>query len=664
MSVSIRTFASGCNRSALVLFALLWPLVGQAAAEDDLLSLSIEDLLQVEVTSVARRSQRLADAPAAVFVLTSEDIRRSGMLYVPDLLRLVPGLHVASIDSSTWAVTARGFNGQFANKLLVMIDGRSVYTPLFSGTYWDVQDLMIEDIERIEVVRGPGGSVWGANAVNGVINIITKEASQTQGLLVSGRAGDLDRNASLRFGGTLGENTHARAYVKGLQRDDFDDLAGFDAHDGWYQIRGGMRLDSRPTERDHLTLQGDLYDGVSDLTTLTATRDDSDVRGGNLLARWTHGFEDSTDEVQLQLYYDRTERTGTLLDEVRDNFDIELQHRFVPLAGHTVVWGGGYRFTTDDIDSSSTVVFSPSSRTVHLGSLFLQYETALIENVLFLTLGSKFEYNDYTGFEIQPTGRLLWRPHERHSLWGAVSRAVRSPSRAENDVALLIPVPNPPPNFQQLRGQTSFDSEVLVAYELGYRAQPLDRVSFDIAAFYNDYDRLRSVEPTAPIVGFPAPGLVTVPALAANRLEASAWGVELSGSWEVLDFWKLTGGATFLDIEIHSSGSADPTAEGQADDSPESHFFVRSWLDLPCDLELDTTFFWVGPVDNQDVGEYGRLDVRLGWQPLPGLELSLVGQNLIDESHDEFGPSFTQLPTSVPRSFYGMATWRWRPWAK
>jgi len=646
---------------ALACTALLCASAARAAEPEDvdLLNLSIEDLMQVEVTTVSKRAQPLSSAPAAITVITSEDIRRSGMTNVPDLLRMVPGLSVASIDANTWAITARGFNSQFANKLLVMIDGRSVYTPLFSGVYWDVQDLLLEDIDRIEVVRGPGGTLWGANAVNGVINIITKDAAQTQGILATGLGGTLDRvQGGVRYGGALTEKAHYRAYVKYLDRDDFDDRAGFDAHDSWDAARGGIRTDWNPTDADSITIQGDYYSGETSETTLLQSQSETDIRGGNAIASWTHTLSEDSN-LQLRAWYDRTERDGDLLREDRDTFDVELQHRLHPFARHDVVWGAGYRLTADEIDNSDAIQFSPESRNVQLANAFVQDEISVIEDLLSLTLGTKLEYNDYTDFEILPNARALLTPWERHSFWLAVSRAVRAPSRAENDVALLTPSPALPANFLQLQGDSSFDSEKVLAFELGYRAQPLTSLSFDVAAYYNVYNDVRSLEPGAPILNFPGPGLVTVPLVAENELDARGYGVELSSAWRVVEFWRLDAGYTLMLLDIEQQNSLDPTAPGQEKDTPAHQFHVRSRVDLPWHFEVDTAVYWVDNVSNQNVRDYARLDARLGWHPLPSLELSLAGQNLAERRHDEFGPSFTALPTSVPRSFYGKVTWHY-----
>ena len=645
----------------LALAATLASAPGVAPGADqtnDLSSMSIEELLAIEVTSVSKHAQKISEAPAAVTVLTGEDIRRSGMTTIADVLRAVPGLHVASIDASTRAITARGFNSQFANKLLVMIDGRTVYTPLFSGVYWDVQDVMLEDIDRIEIVRGPGGAVWGANAVNGVINIITRRAEETQGILLTSGGGSLERSfAGGRYGGAIGDDAHYRAYVKYFDRSDYDDGPMGAANDAWNAIRGGLRFDWSPASNDALTLQGDYYDGRSDEANLIGTVGHADVSGGNVLARWRHEFSERSD-ASLQFYYDRTERHGVLLGENRDTVDVEFQHNFRPFERHGLAWGGAYRMTSDEMKSSSTVSFDPVERTDHLFSLFLQDEITVVRELVRLTLGTKLEHNDYSGFEFQPSARLLVTPHERHTVWAAVSRAVRAPSRAEDDITLLVP--SSPTMFNLLMGSNAFESEDLLAYELGYRTRPFDQVTFDFAGYYNVYHDLRSMEPGAPIFNFPFPGAVTIPVSGDNRYDARAWGLELSSTWSATSFWRLTAGYTLMKVSFDADAdSLDPVTDAQENDTPDHQFFLLSRLDLPWRLEFDTSFFYVGDVVNQSVGSYVRLDARLGWRPTRNLELSVVGQNLTEHRHMEYGPSFTRIPSAVPRSVYGKVAWRY-----
>jgi iron complex outermembrane receptor protein len=416
---------------------------------------------------------------------------------------MVPGLHVSQIDANKWAITARGFNGQFANKLLVMIDGRSVYTPLFSGVFWDVQDVMLEDVDRIEVIRGPGGTMWGANAVNGVVNIITKSAHDTEGISVSGGAGTLERRfTEARVGGSFG-GAAARGYIKYFDRADMKTNTGAQANDAWSMTRGGFRMDWDLGEHDEVTLQGDYYDGKVDDTLALGIPSRQLVNGGNLLSRWNH-VTDSGAATQLQFYYDRTERTvGFLLTEERNAVDLELNHHFAPSKRHSLVIGGGYRMVADEI-SPMAISFTPTNTTDHLAQLFLQDEISVVDGLLSFTLGSKFEYNNYTGFEFQPSARVLLTPDPRHSLWGAISRAVRTPSRADLHLATTAPSTDLPDTIDTFTGNPGFLSEVLWAYELGYRGQVLDDVSLDLAAYYHDYEDLRSTEVLASAVG-PAP---------------------------------------------------------------------------------------------------------------------------------------------------------------
>ncbi|MEW6159067.1 MAG: TonB-dependent receptor, partial [Verrucomicrobiota bacterium] len=441
---------------------------------DDLTVIPIEELMNIEV-SLSRTRQTVSESPSAIHVLTQEDIRRSGATSIPEALRQVPGLDVARITAHSWAVSSRGFNDFFANKLLVLMDGRSVYTPLFSGVFWDVQDTFVEDIERIEVVRGPGASLWGANAVNGVINIVTRTAHDTKGALISGLAGTEEYIGGIRYGGTISEKASYRAYVKYLHRDDQRDAMGADASDEWDMLRTGFRTDWDFSANDSITFQGDYYEGHEDQRLLVVTpppipfrmvEGEARLAGGNLLGSWRHTFSEESD-LGVQVYYDRTERHDRVHREIRNTYDIDFQHRIALFERQEFIWGLGYRLTTDELgegrDRTGAIQFIPSHRQDQLFSAFLQDEIAIIEDRLRLTLGSKFEHNDYTGLEIQPNARLLWTPHRNHSVWGAVSRAVRSPARFEHDVrAWFIPPPS------MLVGNPEFESESLLAYELGY----------------------------------------------------------------------------------------------------------------------------------------------------------------------------------------------------
>lgn len=639
---------------------------------DDLTELSIEDLMNIEVTTVARKSERLADTTAAVFVITSEDIVRSGATTIPDLLRMVPGLQVARIDANKWAVTARGFNGRIANKLLVLMDGRSVYTPLYSGVFWDVQDTLLEDIDRIEVIRGPGAALWGANAVNGVINIITKHSRDTQGMLVTMGAGTEELNMSAaRYGGQFGADGHYRAYVKGFERDNATDADGDTTHDAWNSIRGGFRIDLANADRNEFTLQGDYYDGHEDDTTAEPTvtppyndlqESTSSVSGGNLLLRWQKTFSEQSD-LGLQIYYDNTTRE-TLLNKYlrKDTLDVDFQHRF-PLGNrHDIVWGLGYRLDHDENAVSATANFYPHENDAHLYSAFLQDEIELIAERVYLTLGSKFEHNDNTGWEIQPNGRLLWTPTQNQSLWAAASRAVRTPSRAETDAHFIqLTLPPDPTTMQPasqvvLEGSDDFESETLIAYELGYRFKPIKRLSVDVAGFYNEYDNLRTIEldrtdfSQVPVGG---PGYIYY--RGDNKMSAVSKGVELALEVAATDSWRLKGAYTWLTLDLKLEGdSSDTISEAQEDESPQHQISLRSLHSLGRQVELDLWLRYVDQLTGSDIDDYITLDARLGYRPSASLLFELVGRNLIESSHPEFSPEIVATsPSEVERSVYG-----------
>lgn len=624
--------------------------------------LSLEDLLGIEVTSVAKKRERLSDAAAAIFVITNEDIRRSGATSIPEALRMVPGLQVARIDSNKWAVTSRGFNGRFANKLLVLIDGRTMYTPLYSGVFWTMQDTLLEDVERIEVIRGPGATLWGANAVNGVINIITKQAMDTLGGLVAAGIGTEERGfANVRYGSNLGDNAYFRVFAKYFDRDNGLEASGQNGGDDSHVLRGGFRIDWQPSDRDSLTFQGDIYKGdagqrltvASSAPPYTAQTFDegTEIGVGNVLTRWTRVFSNSSD-MALQLYFERAEREDSLVGILLDTWDLDFQHKFALGARQEIVWGLGYRFVHHDMDNTFNMSFRPPTRDDHLFSAFLQDDIMLVKEKLCLTLGSKLEHNDYTGFENQPNVRLQWTPHERHSVWAALSRAVRTPSRADHDIQINQPHPDNLPVIVSLYGSRDFKSEDLLAYELGYRFQPMDRLSADIAAFYNDYDNLRTIEPD--------PNPFVPAATAGNKMEGEAYGVELAANWLALDWWRFQAAYTYLQIQLHlDPDSRDTVSERAEGESPHHQLFLRSSMDLSRDLELDLWVRYVDSLPDLGVRSYVSLDARLGWRPRQDLELSIVGQNLVDSHHSEFGPdAFVKTsPTEVERSVYGKITW-------
>jgi len=651
-------------------------------SEDDeinyLKKIGFENLFEVEVTSVSRKSEKLSDAAAAVFVVDNEDILRSGATSIPEVLRMVPGLEVARIDANKWAITSRGFNGRFANKLLVLIDGRTVYTPLFSGVFWDMKDTLLEDVGRIEVIRGPGSTLWGANAVNGVINIITKHTKGSQGGLVTAGTGTEEKGfGSIRYGGNIGQDTHYRVYAKYFDRDSGVYASKKDAADEWDVLRVGFRMDWQGSERNSLILQGDIYDGETGETVITKSLDPdekpvfnskNDTTGANLHGRWKHSISE-TSEMILQLYYYRSEQKSSMLERTHDTYDIDFQHQFVLSDRHDIVWGVGYRRIDDNIGGTFYTSWEPDSRGDDLLSGFVQDSITLAEDVLRLTLGSKFEYNEYTDFEIQPNVRLIWTPEERHSIWAAVSRAVRTPSRAEHDGrinVMVIPVgdpqnPFPVPLVVSLFSDEDFKSEDLVAYELGYRVLPTDQLSLDVAMFYNAYDKLRTIEPGNPFLeNTPLPPHFVLPSTADNKMEGKTYGVELAVDWRTFDWWRLQGAYTYLHMQLSLDGnSRDTTSESAEGESPHHQISLRSSMDLVRNLELDLWVRYVENLPSQGVGSYVTLDARLGWKPHKNLEVSIVGQNLLDSYHLEFEPEIIDIfPTELERSVYGKIKWQ------
>lgn len=643
------------------------------AKEDGLLDLSLEELMNVDVTSVSKKAEPLAQAAAAVFVITGEDLRRSGVTSIPEALRMAPGVQVGRIDANKWAISVRGFNGRFSNKLLVLLDGRTLYTPLFSGVFWDVQDTLLEDVERIEVVRGPGATLWGANAVNGVINIITKRAADTQGAFVTAGAGSEEKGfVGLRSGGAISDDAHYRVYGKFFRRDGGKQLvSGEDGKDDWQQVRGGFRVDFDTSATDAFTVQGDAYTGDSGETVTASrlnppfrfdTKDEQDVAGVNLLGRWTRTFDDDS-ALSLQAFYDRTDRSATLIDEVRDTLDLEFQHRFSPFAQHELVWGLGYRFSHDDFGSNFTVSLQPDSESLNLFNAFVQDEITLIEDRLRVTVGSKFEHNDFTGFEVQPSVRALWTPSERQALWGSISRAVRTPSRSESDGRLrgilgIVPpnpaAPIPVPTVIGVLGNDNLESEEVISYELGFRMQPADAFSFDIAAFYNNFDNFRGSVQRAPTFEFTH---IFVPVQVVNATDAETYGVEVSAELRPMSWWRLQGYYSYLNMELHSPNSPnDELPEGQ---SPQQQASLRSSMNLRHDLDLDIWLRYTDSVPALSIDGYVTADVRIAWRPTPDLEISLVGQNLLDDRRQEYQSELQDIPrVELERGVYGQLRWQ------
>jgi iron complex outermembrane receptor protein len=607
----------------------------KAASPADLSRMTIEELANIEISSVSKRPEPLSGAAASVYVITREDIRRYGATSIPEILRLAPNLQVARVDSSQYAITARGFNSTTANKLLVLIDGRAVYTPLFSGVFWDVQDTLIEDIERIEVISGPGGTLWGSNAVNGVINIITRNARDTLGGLASIGGGPKERGGAIRYGARLGRDAMYRLYAKGFGRENTENSRGVSARDSWGKGQLGFRMDWAKAD-DALMLDGAGYDGSIDQRRFN----DKSIAGAHLLGRWNRTLPNES-AVQVQAYYDLTRRLfpGTF-GEVLQTFDMDAQHRFPLGERHEFVWGGGYRLNHDRVDNEPVLAFLPARRNLHLANVFVQDSIALAER-LELTLGAKLEYNSYTRFEVQPNARLGWDLRDYGLLWSAISRAVRTPSRIDREFF----VPRSAPFL--IAGGPDFKSETLIAYEFGYRVQPVAQASFSISTFYNVYDDLRSVEPTSG--GLP-------PSVLDNKMEGESYGVEMWGNYLVLDWWRVSAGYNYLNKNLRfKRGSRDSTGVRAAGNDPEQQFSARSVMNLPYNLELDAALRWVDRLPNPNVPSYVALDARLGWTVSKSVELSVAGFNLTDRRHAEFGAAPTR--SELRRTYYLRLLW-------
>jgi iron complex outermembrane receptor protein len=661
------------RRILLTCLPILLCAVGLSAQDfPDVTAISLEDLMTLKVTSVSKRAQKLADAPAAIFVITQEDIHRSGAHNIPEALRLAPGIEVARIDESKWAITSRGFNGRFTNKLLVLIDGRSVYTPLFSGVYWNVQDVLLEDVDRIEIIRGPGATLWGANAVNGVINIMTKAAGTDQGGLVTASAGnELDGSGGARYSGKVGD-TYYRTYAKYFKWQSSTDENGQDAFDGWNATRGGFRVDRR-IGADSFTLQGDIYRGKYGETLgaplLTAPyyetfRNAGNFSGGNIVGKWNHEF--SRSRTTLQLYYDRANNAANaLLVDHRNIYDLDFQHDIRLAENHEWIWGVGYRSTHDKTDASSHVMLTPNGRSWSLFSAFAQDEFGLWGQRVRVTLGSKFEYNDFTGFDTEPNARVIWTIDKKQSLWGAISRAVRTPARTEQDMRLIAAVIPPSaatgglPVQATVFGDHKFESEHLAAYEAGYRLQATPSFSVDVATFYNSYSNLLSAEPGTPFVeADPLPVHITAPLVASNKISGPTYGGELFAQWKRLHNWKVSGAFTYLNMDIRrNADSLDTSTPDPAGASPKYQYYFRSSLDLPWNIQKDVTLRYVGKLAGLNIPSYYSLDAHIGWKATRNLELSIGGRNLLNKEHLEFRPDFIATsPTQVKRTFSAALT--------
>ncbi len=625
--------------------------------EENNWDLSLEDLAKIKVTSVSKKPELETDAAAAIYVITQEDIRRSGSTTLPNILRMAPGITVTQAAAGSWTVTARGSNDQFSNKLLVLMDGRTIYSPLFSGVIWDTQDTMLEDIDRIEVIRGPGATLWGANAVNGVINIITKNAKETQGGYASYTAGNqIQGIGSVRYGAKVSDNAYLRTYAKQSQyRSEFTPTGG-SANDNWRKSQAGFRSDMELDSAHKLTVQGDIYaideDAnflIPDITVASpyvSAREGIKAGGGNILTRYEHRHNDES-QTTVQAYFDNTKYKTSFFNDLTNTADLDVQNVWTGWNNHEIVWGAGYRFISSENDpQSAQYSLTPQKRNDDLLSAFVQDRIALVEDELFLTLGSKFENNDYTGTEIQPSARFSWLIEDNQTLWGAVSRAVHTPYRFSDDgkqavsaVDIGVPV------FVEFVPNRALKSETMLSYELGYRIQPTKSLSVDVAAFYSEYDNLIFFRQGTPTT--------IIPLEAGNDGTGKSSGIEISSKWNATNRWQLSGAYSYISEVFDRKNSAAFSFVGK---TPKHQFNIRSTYEFEGGLELSNSFGYVDDLDGININGYYNLDTRISYPVSNAVELSIIGRNLLDDRRQEFKPFVYRSATEIGRSIYGSAS--------
>lgn len=662
---------------AVVLLLLLSGWTRTASAQvgppaGDLGDASLADLMKIEITSASHKEQRLFDTAAAVYVITAEDIRRSGLTSVPELLRLAPGVQVAQINGTKWAVSVRGFNGLWSNKLLVLIDGRTIYNPIFAGVTWDSEDLMVENIDRIEIVRGPGGAVWGANAVNGVINVVTKTAAATQGVFVRAGAGSLDSTSlALRYGGTVKSMSY-RAYAQWFQRDGSVPPPRLTQKDDSDGLTMGGRLDGTGTNATWMIQMKAVSarsHGLWTSPTLAPTPDPADVlpemshaSGAALLGRWTRQMASGA-SLQLESSFDASRRNEPVGHYSQHSAEAGIQYRRQIGARHDFISGAGYRSIHASLDGHLGISLVPADTTQGIFNTFVQDEIAVVPKRLSLTLGAKVERDAAVGFGIQPTGRLMWSVTRSQRVWGAVSRALRTPSLLDRDILVQFPVVQTPsgiPYGVEVRGNPDARSESVVSVESGYRAEVGD-FTLDVAAFSSRYGRLKTTEPLEPYLSMtPAGPIVVAPRTFANLMRADTRGIELSGDWHPVPFWRLDAGYTAFHLTPHlDAGSQDPGTEAYAGGAPVQQWQARSWIALPARMQVDALLLHVGAISGATIPAYTRTDLRVEFAATRQLSLVAVGQNLIGSSHVEFSDVGAQvIATRQPRAGRVQLVWK------
>jgi iron complex outermembrane recepter protein len=643
----------------------------QSSTPQALADSTLEDLMNIEVTSVSKKEQKLSETGAAIFVITQDDIHRSGAANIPDVLRMAPGVNVARIDAGTWAISIRGFNSRYSNKILVLIDGRSVYQPSFSGVYWDQIDVPLEDIERIEVIRGPGGTVWGANAMNGVINIITMSSKATQGGVIVAGAGSDETGSLAQYGGKAGAAGTWRAFGRYSDTVSSINAAGGGAADGWHAFHGGFRTDLEPSSRDKVMVQGDVYQTgegqtvttvLSDHLPAVATFNDRvTVGSGDLQARWDHALQNGSD-MSLNVYYSHVNRLDQAIVENSNSFDIDFQHHLAVNSRNDMVWGLGYRVTDDKMTSGYDTLWFPPQRTDNLYSAFVQDEIRLGKSAWF-TIGTKLEHNAYTGFEYEPSAQFVWAPTRRQAFWLSASQAVRQPSRQDTDLqydVAVIPLEGSSFGVLKFINNENIRAEQVRDYEAGYRAQVTKRLSLDVAAFRSYYRRLETAEPADPFfAGAPGPPHLVFPVDLGNGARARTYGGEVFATWNVTGRWRLSPGYSLIHMNvIQNPLSQNSTAAAEPGDTPKHQLQFRSTLGLRHNLDWDTSLYFVGYLSADQVPAYTRLDTQLRWHVLESVEFSVTGQNLLTARHAEFTDAYEVNYTQVRRSVFGRITWR------
>jgi len=604
--------------------------------------MSLQQLTSLQVTSVAKTPQALSEAPAAIYVITHDAIVRSGATSLAEVLRLAPNLEVTQVSASDYVVSARGFNGDpqaqnFSNKMLILIDGRSVYSPLFSGVYLDANAVLVRDVDRIEVISGPGAALWGANAVNGIINIITRSAHDTTGGYASVGAGNLTEQIEGQYGSEVGDSAAVRAYARAVKRGAMEVAAGSSAHDDWYKSQAGFRADWSHAD-DALVLEGDAYRALEN----TAGGGDGLVSGADMLGRWLHSFARS--QLQLQAYIDQSERRAPFGGQafVLHTYDLSLQQNLTLDAAGQLVWGAGERVYQYGITNTVALSFLPARRALTLGNLFAQ-ETLPLGTDLKLIGGAKLEDDPFAGWQFQPDARLAWTPKDDELLWAAASRAIRSPTPFETDVVERIG------SMLALQGNRAFKPERVTAYELGYRSTPAPALSFSISGFYNVYDDLRTIEPSLP--GF-------FPLTWGNLMRGDTYGVEGWADWQVSDWWRLSPGFRTLTKRLgFEPGASGVLGTAQAGDDAASELKLTSSMSLPGGVDLDTTFRHVGALPDPALPAYWEMSARIGWQLTSTLQLSVTGSNLLHARHLELPLPYGEY---IDRSVFARIDWSLR----